>query len=140
MNADEIEAFLASEVVVRIGCHAGEVTYVVPVAYAYHEGALYSFSHEGMKLELMRKNPRVCVEIDAVEHLGSWRSVVAWGNFEELHGADAGEGAGIASRRLGGLVDDPESRRRLEDALRKEPVPVIFRIRLDEKSGRVEGA
>jgi uncharacterized protein len=140
MRDEEIDAFIRDQAVARIGCHAGEVTYVVPVAYAFHEGALYGFSHEGMKLDLMRRNPSVCVEIDQVEHLGSWRSVIAWGRFEELRGSDADAGAALAAARLGSLVSDPESRRRLEQALRKEPVPVIYRIRITERTGRVEGA
>lgn len=140
MTEDEIDAFVRREVVARIGCHAEGMTYVVPVAYALHDGALYGFSHEGMKLELMRKNPRVCVEIDSVEHLGRWESVIAWGTFEELRGSEAEAGARIATDRLGSLVSDPESRRRLDEALRKEPIPVIYRIRIDETTGRVEGA
>jgi nitroimidazol reductase NimA-like FMN-containing flavoprotein (pyridoxamine 5'-phosphate oxidase superfamily) len=140
MSRTEVDEFVRGEVVARIGCHARGLTYVVPVAYAWRDGALYGFSHEGMKLELMRENPRVCVEIDRVEHLGSWTSVIAWGTFEELRGAAADEGAAIAASRLGSLIADQESRRRLEDALRKEPVPVIYRIRIDEMTGRVEGA
>lgn len=140
MSEDEIDALVREEVVARIGCHADGVTYVVPVAYAFHEGALYGFSHEGRKLDMMRRNPRVCVEIDAVEHLGAWRSVIAWGWFEELNGEDAEAGATLAAQRLGGLVSDPASRKRLEDALRREPAPVIYRIRISERTGRVEGA
>lgn len=140
MSRSEVEAFVRGEVVARIGCHAGGETYVVPIAYAYDDGALYGFSHEGRKLAMMRENPEVCLEIDAVEHLGLWRSVIAWGRFEELKGEEADTGAAIAAKRLGSLVSDSESRRRLEDALRKEPMPVIYRIRLGEMTGRVEGA
>lgn len=140
MTEEEIATFVRNEVVARIGCHADGLTYVVPVAYAYRDGVLYGFSHEGMKLDLMRKNARVCVEIDAVEHLGSWKSVIAWGRFEELDGSEADAGAAIAAERLGALASDPESRRRIEEALRKAPVPVIYRIRIDEMTGRIEGA
>ena len=140
MTVEEVEAFVQREVVARIGCHAGGETYVVPVAYAFRDGALYCVSHEGRKLEMMRTNPRVCVEIDQVAHLGSWTSVIAWGTFDELEGDEADRGAAIAAERLGSLVSDPESRRRLEEALRKEPVPVIYRIRNDRMTGRVEGA
>lgn len=140
MSNEEIEAFVRGEVVARIGCHADDHLYVVPVAYAFRDGVLYGFSHEGKKLAMMRKNPRVCVEIDAVEHLGSWKSVIAWGTFEELEGDAADRGAAIAAERLASLVSDAESRRRLREALRREPAPVIYRIRIDEMTGRVEGA
>lgn len=139
MTAEEIEALIEEGYVARIGCHAGDLTYVVPIAYAYEDGALYGFSHEGMKLDLMRRNPKVCVEIDSVEHLGAWKSVIGWGTFEELHGKEADVGAHVAAARLRELAMDDESRRRLGEALRREPVPVVYRIRLDEKTGRVEG-
>jgi nitroimidazol reductase NimA-like FMN-containing flavoprotein (pyridoxamine 5'-phosphate oxidase superfamily) len=140
MSNDEIDEFVRNEVVARIGCHAGERMYVVPVAYAFRDGMLYGFSHEGMKLEMMRQNPKVCVEIDAVEHLGSWKSVIAWGTFEELEGEEEEQGASIAAERLASLISDVESRRRLREAMLGEPVPVIYRIRIEEMTGRVEGA
>ena len=71
MTQEEIERFIASEVVARLGCHSAGRTYVVPVAYAYSNGVLYSFSHDGLKVGMIRDNPEVCVEIDRVEHLGS---------------------------------------------------------------------
>jgi len=32
----------------------------------------------------MRKNPEVCFQLDVIENLASWRSVICWGTFEEL--------------------------------------------------------
>jgi uncharacterized protein len=139
MTPDEIEQFIAAETVARIGCHAGDETYVVPVAYAKSRDAIYAFSHEGRKLQMMRENPSVCVEFDAVSHLGSWRSVIAWGTFEELRGHDAELGTTILHERLASLATDPESRRRLDEALGKEPQPVVYRIVIERATGRVEG-
>jgi nitroimidazol reductase NimA-like FMN-containing flavoprotein (pyridoxamine 5'-phosphate oxidase superfamily) len=139
MSRSEVEAFVDEQYIARLGCHVDQTTYVVPVAYAFHDDALYCFSHEGRKLRMMRENPRVCVEIDAVVHLGSWTSVIAWGEFEELEGDEAAEGARIAAERLSTELLDTESRRRLEQALQDDPKPIIFRIRLTESTGRVEG-
>lgn len=38
---------------------------------------------------MMHENPWVCVEVDHIDNLASWRSVIAWGRFEELFAADA---------------------------------------------------
>ena len=35
---------------------------------------------------MMRENPWVCVEVDHMDNLANWRSVIAWGRFEELGG------------------------------------------------------
>lgn len=140
MTNDEIERFIATEVVARIGCHAGGRTYVVPVAYAFSCGVLYSFSHDGLKIAMIRENREVCVEIDRVEHLGSWRSVIAQGRAEILEGEAAAEAATLLAARLSSLVSDPVSRGRLEQALATEAPPFVVRVELTGATGRVEGA
>ena len=44
----------------------------------------YGFTTPGQKLEWMRANPLVCVEVDEVEAYDQWVSVIAFGRFEEL--------------------------------------------------------
>ena len=139
MTAGEIDRFLGQEIVARIGCHDSGRTYVVPVALVYRDGALWGFSHRGMKIDMMRSAPRVCVEMDRVEHLGSWTSLIIGGRFEELSGDEAAAGRQMIAERLGRDISDPESRRRLEEALRQEPRPIVYRIVIDETTGRVEG-
>ncbi len=140
MTDEEVERFIAGEFVARVGCHSAGRTYVVPVAYAFSKGSIYSFSHDGLKIEMIRANPEVCVEIDRVEHLGSWRSVIAQGRAELLEGEAAAEGSRLLATRLTSLVSDPVSRARLEDALAAEVPPYVLRIELMEISGRVEGS
>ena len=33
---------------------------------------------------MMRKNPEVCFQTDAIDSLSNWSSVIAWGRFEEI--------------------------------------------------------
>lgn len=40
--------------------------------------------HEGQKLHMMRANPFVCFEVEDIDDLANWHSVIAWGVFEEL--------------------------------------------------------
>jgi len=58
LETDQIEDLLGSQVVGRIGCHADDLTYVVPVSYAYDGSCIYAHSEEGMKIAIMRKNPQ----------------------------------------------------------------------------------
>lgn len=139
MTDEEVERFIAAESVARLGCHAGGRTYVVPVAYAYAGGAILCFSDEGLKIAMLRENPDLCVEIDRVEHLGSWRSVIAQGRAEILEGDDARPAARALATRLATLVDDPTSRARLEKALGEGRGFYVVRIALHHKTGRVEG-
>jgi len=84
LNEDQIETLLRELPVGRIGCHADGITYVVPVNYIYDGISLYAHSAKGMKIDMMRKNPEVCFQADAITSLQNWESVICWGKFEEI--------------------------------------------------------
>jgi nitroimidazol reductase NimA-like FMN-containing flavoprotein (pyridoxamine 5'-phosphate oxidase superfamily) len=84
LSIQEIEDLLHDQIVGRIGCHDGDVVYVVPISYAYQENVIYCHSYEGKKMELMRKSPKVCFQVDEMKDMANWKSVIAWGDFEEL--------------------------------------------------------
>ena len=68
----------------RIACAKDNQPYVVP-AYFYLDGRyLYSFGTLGQKIEWMRANPRVCVEVDEGTDGSHWTTVIAFGYYEEL--------------------------------------------------------
>ncbi|MEE9500631.1 MAG: pyridoxamine 5'-phosphate oxidase family protein [Candidatus Aminicenantaceae bacterium] len=92
----DIEEIVKKATVCRIGLSAEEEPYVFPVNYGYHEGCLYFHSaQQGQKIEMMRKNPRVCfqmdtdVEIVPAEKACDWsikyKSVLGFGKAEFLH-------------------------------------------------------
>lgn len=141
MSRDEIDELLDGQFVIRLGCRDGEEVYVVPIAYAWDRDAdaIVAFSYEGRKLSAMRSDPRVCLELDAVEHFGSWRSVVAWGEFEELEGIDRVGARELLAERFAPHLKDETSRSRLARAMADDPPPVVFRIRLGQVTGRSEG-
>jgi nitroimidazol reductase NimA-like FMN-containing flavoprotein (pyridoxamine 5'-phosphate oxidase superfamily) len=84
LNAAEIENLLRQEITGRIGCHADDVTYVVPISYSMMAPIYMTRTFEGMKLNMMRKNPSVCFQVDHMQNMANWQSVIAWGKFEEL--------------------------------------------------------
>lgn len=84
LDSAQIEEVLSKNVVGRIGCHADGKTYVVPISYAYDGKCVYAHTYEGLKLSMMRKNPDVCFQVDQMEDMANWRSVITWGTFEEL--------------------------------------------------------
>jgi hypothetical protein len=150
LTAQQIEDVLRQETVGRIGCHAGGRTYVVPITYAYEGGDVYGHSAEGQKIWMMRANPAVCFEVDRMEDLANWRSVIAQGTFEELTGQAAEAALHKLTRRLLPLVTS-ETSFPAHGFGREAPLEpgsygadaagrpaILYRIRLSEKSGRFE--
>jgi nitroimidazol reductase NimA-like FMN-containing flavoprotein (pyridoxamine 5'-phosphate oxidase superfamily) len=84
LNDEQIEAVLKESMLGRIGCNDGSKTYIVPINYVYEGGAIIAHSVAGMKIEMMRKNPKVCFEVDTVRSFNDWKSVIAWGEFQEI--------------------------------------------------------
>lgn len=84
LNNEEIENILHHQVIGRVGCHANNTTYVVPVSFAYSGDCVYALTGEGMKIQFMRQNPQVCFEVEELTDPGNWKSVICWGEFEEL--------------------------------------------------------
>jgi nitroimidazol reductase NimA-like FMN-containing flavoprotein (pyridoxamine 5'-phosphate oxidase superfamily) len=132
LSQGEIDEFLREQRIARLGCHARGVTYVVPLIYAYEDGAVVAVTTEGRKIAMLRENPRVCVEVDEydTDGRGSWRSVIAQGRCEELAG-DAIEPALALLRerfeRTAGRAAGPRP---------LGPDVVVLRISFDEVSGR----
>lgn len=60
-----LESIIKKANVCRLAMCEGDVPYVVPLCFGYEKGALYFHSAiEGRKLEILKKNPKVCFEID----------------------------------------------------------------------------
>jgi len=60
-----IEEVMRRAMVCRMAMCEGDRPYVVPVCFGYEDGAVYIHcATEGKKLDVLRKNPNVCVEFE----------------------------------------------------------------------------
>lgn len=103
----QIEDLLRTAAIGRIGCRDDDSVYVVPISFVFDNGCVYERSAEGRKLTLMRAAPDVCFEVEDVRGLSDWRSVVARGRFEELHGDDARAALGLLTSRFAVPMSQP---------------------------------
>lgn len=72
----QVESTLHNLIFGRIGCHTDDLTYIVPTTYAYDREYVYGHARAGIKIDMMRKNPNVCFQVDSMENMGNWRSVM----------------------------------------------------------------
>lgn len=140
----QIDTLLTSQVIARLGSYVDNTPYVVPISYAYEAPYVYSHTREGTKIMMMRHNAQVCLQVDQIDNLANWRSAILWGTFEELTGEEAEEGLLVLKNRLYPLTTsvytqallDTDARERSRPGMQKREV--IYRIRIERKSGRFE--
>lgn len=84
MTDDECRSALQKASVGRLGSARDNRPYVVPTYFAFDGKHLYGFTTVGQKIEWMRTNPQICLEIDERISHNQWMSVIVFGRYEEL--------------------------------------------------------
>lgn len=143
LSPEEIESVLSTQVVGRIGCHADDTTYVVPINFTYDGEFVYCYTQEGMKVALMRKNPQVCFQTDDLTNMANWKSVILWGSFEELpEGKERREALDKLVNRIMPMVSSERVHQSddwpFTNNVTEQVKGIVFRIRLTKKTGRFE--
>lgn len=129
LDEAEIWAILARNHIGRIAYAFHDHVDILPVHYIYSDGWIYGRTSPGEKLATLAHHRWVAFEVDEIQGLYDWRSVVAHGAFYQLS------------------PDDPAWTHALElirriapDALMEaDPTPfrtVLFRIPVQECTGR----
>jgi nitroimidazol reductase NimA-like FMN-containing flavoprotein (pyridoxamine 5'-phosphate oxidase superfamily) len=125
--------------VARLACARANQPYIVPISLYPDLDAkcVYGFSTLGQKIDWMRENPKVCLEVEEVADEFHWTTVLVFGRFEEVHDTP------------------PQShpRRRALDLFQQRKqwwlpaagkltsgeehhTPIVFRIHVDKMTGR----
>ncbi|MBK6389091.1 MAG: pyridoxamine 5'-phosphate oxidase family protein [Saprospiraceae bacterium] len=139
LTPHQIEDVLQKELIGRIGCHADLITYVVPVTYVYDEDCIYAHSAEGTKLEMMRKNPSVCFEVDHMHSMVDWQSVIAWGEYEEIiNETERSTAMYKLINKFKPLLTSKTALPVHANLAQNNTPAVIFKIKLNKKTGRFE--
>ena len=84
MAPDECRQLMHRSGFGRLACSLHNQPFVVPIYFAYEPDHIYGFTTVGKKIEWMRANPKVCVEVDEVLSHFQWMSVIATGRYQEL--------------------------------------------------------
>jgi len=139
MTLEECRDVLAQANVARLTCEMDGQPYVVPVNLAYDGSYLLGFATMGLKIDCMRANPLVCVEIDDIKSQNQWMTVLVFGSYEELpdepeYKATRAHAHELLQRRAMWwepacvAVEDRDYPRSLS--------PIFYRIHIDRMTGR----
>ena len=138
LNKREIIDLLERQVIGRLGCYADDETYVVPVNYVYRNDAIYAHTGSGKKLDMMRKNPKVCFQVDEISDTFRWKSVIVWGIFQELTGEERQQAMQGIIQRIMPLADSGAQRSSHAIPDDQQTHIVVFKIPVIEGTGRFE--
>jgi len=143
LKDDAIETVLRHQIVGHLACHANDITYVVPISYAYEDGYIYAHAEGGMKINMMRQNPKVCFETYRMENMGNWQCVIAWGNYEEVvDEKERAKALNILLKRDLPIITSQTVQLTSEWPFAPENLNtikgIVFRIKLSMKTGRYE--
>jgi nitroimidazol reductase NimA-like FMN-containing flavoprotein (pyridoxamine 5'-phosphate oxidase superfamily) len=136
MTEQECAALLTRVSLGRLGCSFDDQPYVVPISFAYEPGYIYALSTFGQKIEWMRQNPKVCLEVEEAASESEWITVIATGTYQELtepqYSAELAHARKIlGKRRNWWQIPLAERQAAGEDLVS----PLFFRIHIDSITG-----
>jgi uncharacterized protein len=123
----------------RLACSRANQPYVFPMSFAHYEDSLYCASTIGQKIEWMRENRLVAVEVDEIHSAQEWESVIVSGRYEEFSNTtetrDMRELAWSLLQKANALWWEPAYVQTILDGAERSIVPLYFRIRIGHVSG-----
>ncbi len=139
MRRDEIETLLSNVGYGHLGASADGQPYVVPVHYTYDKQDIYVFTTEGKKVEMIRENPKVCLQLEDVKDNENWRSVVVLGIAEQVTDKAIREKAVSLIAKVNPTLTPAVSIRWMDSWVR-ENIEVILKITPKQMTGRASVA
>ena len=134
LDPTECAALLQRHHVGRLAFGRKDRVDIEPIHYVHDDGWLYGRTGPGTKLEVVTHNRWVAFEIDEVDAIFDWRSVVVKGGFYLLRPDGSAEEVATYAKAIKIL------RKFIPETLTAtDPLPdraIIFRIHIDEISGR----
>jgi nitroimidazol reductase NimA-like FMN-containing flavoprotein (pyridoxamine 5'-phosphate oxidase superfamily) len=138
LSAAECWEVLSRTHVGRLACARADQPYVVPISFSYDvlANCIFSFSAVGKKVDWMRENPKVCVEVEEVADRYNWTTIVVFGRYDEI--GDTPDERGVRARAL--KLFEERSRWWFPAVAKigseERPAVVVYRIHVETVSGR----
>lgn len=139
-----IEEILAKSVICRLAMIDEDEPYIVPVNFGYSDNVIYIHSApKGRKIDLIKKNNRVCFEIEyqsevikkekACDWTTKYRSVIGYGNIEIITDEEGKkQGLDIIMNQHGRSENNVYNKSLLKDM-------VILKLEIKKMTGKQSG-
>ena len=138
-----IKSIIARSTVCRLALSEDDRPYIVPLCFGYEDNALYFHTaREGKKIDILKKNNRVCFQVDCDHELVTDDTACKW---SMKYRSVVGFGKAF-------LIDDPEAKRKALDSIMQHyggrvsgysaaamDKTIIIKVEIESMAGKYSG-
>lgn len=144
LEMSECLEVLGQNYIGRLAYISGKTPHINPITYFHdaEEKSILSYSSPGHKIEAMERYGEVAFQVDEIESIQKWRSVLLQGRFEQLKGSTAkkylhkfAEGVQRAIAKKSG--EAPHFIKDFSSRLQSRGLPIVYRIHTTDIVGKV---
>ena len=144
LEEKEKEFILENNFIGHLGYIYENRPYVVPITYYYDKDthAIICYSGDGHKMNAMRKNNVVSLQVGEIDSVNQWKSILVHGIFEQHFGSDAKAFLHKFSLGVKDIIIEKEHRKvnfisEFSSKIYKDDFPSVFLIKINEITGKM---
>ena len=139
-NREEMEKILLESKICRLAMVDGDKPYMVPMNFGYRNGYLYLHSAmEGRKIDLIRKNPNVCFEVDQLIRFKKASVACDWGaEYKSVIGSGRAQFLNSSEEKIQALkvIMSQYSSREFEFSPDMLDKTLVIKVGVDQMTGK----
>lgn len=139
----EIKFILENNYIAHLGYIYQNRPYVVPITYYFDKesNSVICYSGAGHKMNAMRKNTAVSLQVSEINTVTDWKSVMLHGTFEQHFGSDAKAYLHKFSLGVKDVILKQEHKKadfisEFSSKIHNEDTPSVFTISIEELTGK----
>lgn len=143
LEEKEIKFILENNYIGCLGYIYKNRPYIVPTTYFFNKknNTITCYSGEGHKINAMRKNNAISLQVASINSITDWKSVLVHGIFEQLSGSDAKTYLHKFSLGVKAVIMKQEHRTvnfisEFSSKIYNDDIPTVFIIKIEEFTGK----
>ena len=139
----EINYILENNYIGHLGYIYQGKPFVIPITYFFDikNNCIICYSGDGHKINAMRKNNAVSLQVADIDSVNNWRSVLVHGIFEQHFGSDAKAYLHQFSLGVKDIITEkahikPNYISEFSSKIYKGDIPIVFLIKIEDITGK----
>ena len=135
MRPDEIRELLKRVGYGHLACARGDQPYVVPIYYVYDGSEILIYTTAGLKSEIIKVNPKICLQVEEFLEGGAWQSVVVTGEaYQVVDATEREEAVKVVSQSNPTLL--PALAIKWANDWMRQNIEVVYKVKVLSATGR----